>query len=769
MSTEHRPPTTGTGPDAGAAPGSVPAADRAPDGMPGPAPDGVPEPASDGVPAPGTGTEDRPAPEPFPPSGTGPAPCPPPETGPGAAAAVPDAGLRHLLDRAVLVEERVRRAVDARQQTDPAPDDAFRGLYLSDEAVRRLLDHGRTLATPDAADAAAHAEAERRADTAPPSRLRLLTHDFGLTELDLEILLIALLPDLDDRFESFYGYLNDDVTRRRPTIGLALGLCGLPAADAAARTRLHPRSPLRAGGLLLVEEPDRPFLARALRVPDRVTAHLLGDDTADPRIADLLTPHADIPGVGDPAPLARALAGGVHLAYLREEQGGAGTALAGAALTRSGHRVLGLDLERLARDPGPAEAIRVLAREARLTGAGLVCGPIDALAADRADVLRQVADLPLPVVLTGRLPWDANWSTRPPLLLHAPRVEPADRAALWLHAYPEPVPPALDVPHTLAPFLLAPDQITRAARSAAQSALLDGGELRAEHIRAGARAQNAAGLDRLARRIEPAVGWDDLVLPPDHHAQLRELTARARHRDRVLGEWGMRPGGGRGRGVTALFAGDSGTGKTMSAEVIAADLGLDLYTVDLATVIDKYVGETEKNLERIFSEAAGINGVLLFDEADAIFGKRSEVKDAHDRYANVESAYLLQRMESFDGLAILATNLRANLDDAFTRRLDLVIDFPVPDAEQRRVLWERCLGRTLPRAADLDLDFCAESFELAGGNIRSVAVTAAYLAAESGAPVSMSDLIHAVQREYQKLGRLTLASEFGPYMELLAG
>ncbi|BBJ38572.1 hypothetical protein SSPO_012900 [Streptomyces antimycoticus] len=219
--------------------------------------------------------------------------------------------------------------------------------------------------------------------------------------------------------------------------------------------------------------------------------------------------------------------------------------------------------------------------------------------------------------------------------------------------------------------------------------------------------------------------------------------------------------------MTALFAGDSGTGKTMSAEVIAADLGLDLYTVDLATVIDKYVGETEKNLERIFTEAAGINGVLLFDEADAIFGKRSEVKDAHDRYANVESAYLLQRMETFDGLAILATNLRANLDDAFTRRLDLVVDFPLPDAGHRRRLWDRSLGTVLPRSTDLDLDFCAESFELAGGNIRSVAVTAAYLAAESGSPVTMPDLIHALQREYQKLGRLTLASEFGPYMPLL--
>jgi SpoVK/Ycf46/Vps4 family AAA+-type ATPase len=250
------------------------------------------------------------------------------------------------------------------------------------------------------------------------------------------------------------------------------------------------------------------------------------------------------------------------------------------------------------------------------------------------------------------------------------------------------------------------------------------------------------------------------VLPDPTHRQLTELSMRARHRDRVLGDWRMRPGGGRGRGVLALFAGESGTGKTMSAEVVAADLGMDLYVVDLSTVVDKYVGETEKNLERIFTEAAGVNGVLLFDEADAIFGKRSAVQDAHDRYANVESAYLLQRMETFNGIAILTTNLRANLDEAFTRRLDVIADFPLPDRDQRRALWDRCLGEAIPRAEDLDLDFCAARFELSGGSIRACAITAAYLAAEAARPVSMDELITATRQEYGKLGRLILDSDF---------
>ncbi|TFI25896.1 ATP-binding protein [Streptomyces sp. 4R-3d] len=673
--------------------------------------------------------------------------------------------LRYLLARAVTVEQRVRRAVEARRVIDPDPDDAFRGLYLTEENIARLLDEEGSRSFPPLGD-------EPPEDLAS-SRLGTLAKEFGLTPLDIEILLIALVPDLDDRFEAFYGYLNDDVTRRRPSIGLALGLCGSTPADHAARARLAARSPLRAGGLLLVEDLERPFLSRALRVPDRVTAHLLGDDTPDPRLADLMAPWQAVRGVGDPVPLAAVLADGVRLAYLSEDQGGAGTALAASALTAAGLGVLGLDLARLAEDPAPADAIRALVREARLTNAGLVCAPLDAVSRDHPHLLRLLTATRVPAILVGRTPWDASWSTSPPLLLHAPRVEPSARGALWTEAYerwsPAPLPPAIEADHLLAPFLLTPEQITGAARGAAQTARLAGGELTPDHVRRGARAQNAAGLDRLARRIEPTVTWRDLVLPPDTHTQLRELTARARHRDRVLGEWGMRPGGGRGRGVSALFAGDSGTGKTMSAEVIASDLGLDLYTVDLATVIDKYVGETEKNLERIFTEAAGVNGVLLFDEADAIFGKRSDVKDAHDRYANVESAYLLQRMESFDGLAILSTNLRANLDDAFTRRLDLVIDFPIPDPTQRLLLWERCLGPLLPRGADLDLPFCAENFELAGGNIRSIAITSAYLAADTSEPVTMTTLIHAIQREYQKLGRLTLASEFGPYLGLVQG
>jgi hypothetical protein len=652
-----------------------------------------------------------------------------------------------VLDGLAGVEERIRRAIADRRAGDPNPDDPFRGLYLSEEAIEALL--GEPRAPFDAAPG--------------DSFLGALARSAGLEPLDEALLLVALAPDVDGRFEQFYGYLNDDVTRRRASVGLALRLCGVAEGAVAGRARLDAAAPLVRSGLISVDDTDRPFLSRTLRVPDRAVAHLLGDIRPDPALAAVLT-GADLTGLPPPPGtdrLARAVAAGAGLAYLRERPGASGLATGLAALALLDRPALGVDAHRLATAPDRAELARSLAREAVLTGAGLVVGP---LGADGPGPWFDLLAEARTVVAYGAAGWDPSWSRRPALLLDAAPIAAAHRAALWRAALDDRLEPEFDPAEATAHFVLDPVQVRRAADAAVLDALSDGGAIGADHLRRGARSQNAAGLERLARRVEPGVGWPDLVLPPAVLGQLHEFAARARHRHRVLDEWRMRPGGGRGRGITGLFAGDSGTGKTMSAEVIAGGLGLDLYTVNLATVVDKYVGETEKNLERIFAEAAGVNGVLLFDEADAIFGKRSEVRDAHDRYANIESAYLLQRMETFDGLAILATNLRANLDEAFTRRLDTVVDFPTPDESLRRTLWDRCLGTVLPRAADVDLDFLASAFELAGGHIRSAAVTAAYLAADAGRPVAMGDVVAAVAREYRKLGRLCLAREFGPYL-----
>ncbi|MFJ7214213.1 ATP-binding protein [Amycolatopsis sp. NPDC098790] len=651
----------------------------------------------------------------------------------------------YLFERVARLEQRIRDAVDSRRAADPNPDDPFRGLYLSHEAIDALLESHREPFTPFA-------------DSLPDGRLRPLADRAGLTGVDVELLLVALAPDLDSRFEQFYGYLNDDVTRRRATAGLALRLCGIPEASATGRARLDADSPLVTCGLLTVGDDDRPFLSRTLRVPDRVVNHLLGDDRLAPELAGcarLGTELVEVPGRDR---LARAIRDRVELVYLKELPGGGAEELGVGALAAAGFPALVVDA---ARWQAELELTASLRREALLRGAGIVLGPVE------DPRLEDLAHPAIPLVVHGTGAWDPRWSATAPLQLDASPLPAARRAELWRSRLEGRLAPDVDPGEATAHFVLGPGQIARAAKAASVTALADGGLVRTSHLRSGARSQNAAGLQRLARRIEPAVGWSDLVLPAGVLSLLDELAARARYRDQVLDEWRMRPGGGRGRGVTGLFAGDSGTGKTMSAEVVAASLGLDLYTVNLATVVDKYVGETEKNLERIFTEASGVNAVLLFDEADAIFGKRSEVRDAHDRYANIESAYLLQRMETFDGIAVLATNLRANLDEAFTRRLDVIVDFPLPDVELRHRLWDRCLGTRLPRASDLDLEFLAGAFELAGGHIRSAAVTGAYLAAEAGRPVAMSDLVGAVAREYRKLGRLCLDREFGPYLALV--
>ncbi len=693
---------------------------------------------------------------------------------------VPDPSLAYLHARLSLVERRIRDAVERRRAGDVDPDDRFRGLYISEEQVDRLLesDGDPALATRTAVasalarDAGDLRDVEAAADTAIAAgaqlRLRSLARAFGLDDLDVDVLLVALAPDLDQRFERLYGYLHDDVSRRRASAGLALELAGGPrlAVEGTARSRLGSHGALVDGGLLLVEDPDRPFLTRSLRVPDRVAAHLLGDDRPDPVIVPLLVEPPDL-DLGDVEVLARALEAGVPLAYIRQAPGASARGLAHAALVRVGRTAVHVDLDRLAAADDPATIAGAAAREARMRGAGLVVGPVDGLAERGVVAVRAFAELRPPVILTGLRGWDPAWSREAPLVLDAAVPTEAERHALWVAALDGAIAPDVDPAAATRAFRLAPEQVVRAARSAHRAAVADGRPLVLADIAAGSRAQNAAGLERLARRVAPAATWDDLVLPRGTATQLREIAARARHRDRVIGEWRMGHAAARGRGVTALFAGDSGTGKTLSAEVLAGDLGLDLYVIDLSTVIDKYIGETEKNLDRIFTEADRVNGVLLFDEADALFGKRSEVKDARDRYANVEVAYLLQRMERFDGIAILTTNMRANVDDAFTRRLDAIVDFPLPEEADRLALWERNLPARVPREDDLDLRFLARQFKIAGGNIRNVCMSAAYFAAADDRPIAMADLIRGTEREYRKLGRMTVEAEFGPYLGLL--
>ena len=681
------------------------------------------------------------------------------------------ASTRHLMERLRVVEARVKAEYDARRATESRGGRAVAGgLELSAEQIERLARQGA--AEPVATDRAMRRTLERLAADADEAlaggtlmRLTRLSRIFALDALDEELLLVALAPALDPRFEAFYAFLNDDLLRRQATVGLALRLCGVPPTASDGRARFSGSRPLVGGGLITLDGAHRPLLTQELAVPDRVVAHLLGDDSPDPLVAALRVGAPPTPGEASTL-VARAVAAGVRSIYIRDEQGAGAASQAAAGLDEVGATVVALDLDRLDTGEDLVAVATAAHREARLVGAGLIVGPVEVLAERGASAVRAFAEAPGIVILHGRSGWDPSWSRAVPALLDADRVAPGRTAAAVTELLGD-VLGDVDAAAAIGLFRLTPEQVGRAARAAYQQALMEGRPLDAADLQRGARSQNAAGLERLATRIEPRSRFADLVLPDDAADQLRQLTVRWRHRDHVLDTWGMGRGVSRGRGVTALFAGPSGTGKTMSAEVIAGELGLDLYVIDLSTVVDKYIGETSKNLERIFTEADRVNGVLLFDEADALFGKRSGVSDAKDRHANVEVAYLLQRMESFDGVAILTTNLASNLDEAFIRRLDAIVDFPAPDEPQREELWRAKLRRALPQADDLDLAFLAQRFRMSGAEIQNAVVTAAYFAAEEGTVVGMSQLVRGVLAEHRKMGRFLPDAEFGPYAPLL--
>ncbi len=325
-----------------------------------------------------------------------------------------------------------------------------------------------------------------------------------------------------------------------------------------------------------------------------------------------------------------------------------------------------------------------------------------------------------------------------------------------------------DAAQLAAMYRLGAREVRSTVEMARSMAHLEGrNEVTLADLKGAARSQSQPRLSTLAQKITPHFTWEDIVLPDDRLAQLREIANQVLYQHVVYEDWGLARKSSLGRGVAALFAGQSGTGKTMAAEVIANELGLDVYKIDLSGLVSKYIGETEKNLARIFDEASDSNAILFFDEADALFGKRSEVKDTHDRYANIEISYLLQRMEEYEGIVILATNMRSNLDDAFLRRMRAIVEFPFPEVEDRLHILQRTLSAAAPLAPDVDLPFMAQQFRIAGGNIRNIALLAAFLAASEDAPIGMGYLLRATKREYQKLGRLIAESDFGRWFEEL--
>ena len=649
--------------------------------------------------------------------------------------------------------------------------DGLRGLHLGREDIERAL-----AASPGIPMLASSPDAVYQAAQGDP-RFGWLIAAYGLDAFETACLLIALAPELDLRYERVYAYLQDDVTRKRPAADLMLTLL-----CASRDVRLERLSSLFGGTLfrqrlLFTSAGHAPSLSSELRVDPQITRFLLGDTGLDVRLqasCTLLVPRNGNPFDCDAAQAAlriaeAAVAAEKPLRLYFEGAHGTGKQYAAEAIAaRRGLRVLSADLRGL-RDAaeGFAEALALALREAWLQDALVFLHGYDALAQTNAPQMLRTLNAAI-ARHPGALVVAAESSPRvagpqPPGLqrVHFAHPDRAARQRCWTqqlaaHGIALPVN---EVRLLATRFAVNFDHIVSAAATlagACDEALADAADTPFERLCAAVRAQCGHDLAALARKIEPRADWDALVLADDTRAQLRELCDRAAQGDRVLRDWGFDARLSLGKGITALFAGPSGTGKTLAAEVVAHALGLDLYKIDLSGVVSKYIGETERNLNRVFTAAASANAVLFFDEADALFGKRSEVRDSHDRYANIEVAYLLQKMEEFEGVAILATNLRQNLDEAFTRRLAFTVHFPYPEEADRLAIWQSIWPAAVQLAPDVNLPHLAREFPLSGGNIKNTALAAAYYAAANGGIVTQAYLLHATRREYQKMGKSTL-------------
>ena len=608
----------------------------------------------------------------------------------------------------------------------------------------RLKSH---LKAEGAAEAAAATTDGARVPLPAPAAIDVLTDVFGLSPFERDVLLLCAGVEMDGELAKRCGEAQGHPQRPYATFGLALAALEDPHWSALA-----PINPLRRWRLIEVDD-SVGLAAGRLRIDERILHYLAGSNYLDIRLQPLLRAKEPPVAMAD----AHRQVSESILATLGERSTPPVVLLTGDDLQGQGDVAaqvafqLGLQLQLVSAEDLPPscselDAFAVLwQREAALLGCALLVECRDTQVnrsvirlAEQAASLVFIAAREIPSMNRGTVRCTVN------------KPEATEQKRLWENALG---PAATRLNGSL-------DGVASQFRLSAQSIVSMGKELRTTLagtdqpdaiLWRACRSQGRSRLDDLAQRLEPAARWDDLVLPQPQKATLRQVAAHAQHRLTVYQEWGFAGKGTRGLGISTLFSGESGTGKTMAAEVLANELHLDLYRIDLSSVVSKYIGETEKNLRRVFDAAEDSGAILLFDEADALFGKRSEVKDSHDRYANIEVSYLLQRMEAYRGLAILTTNMKSALDSAFQRRLRFVVHFPFPDQEHRQEIWRQIFPMATP-VTGLDYGKLAR-LHVAGGHIRNIAVNAAFLAAGASEPVCMAHLLQAAHSEAAKRER----------------
>lgn len=595
------------------------------------------------------------------------------------------------------------------------------------------------------------------------SRHELLRQRFGLTDTELQIVWLLAAVSIDARLRDTLLHQ----TRVPPVLTLDV-LRRLIYGERPSPTAIQELS--ADGGLrrfALIERHDGQATDPESRwtwgLAPRLVAWLHGDERLDPSLDGIATMPDSIRPVHLLAVSESAIADTRKALHAQRStvvvSGSVGlgrrTILVSVA-AEVGLNVVCIDCQRLARTAELRTQLRALARECRLLGRLPILVGIDVLSADDASASRLdaigrdfAALLETSVLATSATQRPATRWGRPTIVIELDRPSTQQRAQLWCDALGASESDAKPLARL---YPLAPAIIYHAAAAARARAGDD--TVHAPDVAAGIRAVLDDQLGQLARRIEVSQTWDDLVLPDDDLEVVVDLVSRVRESTVVYEDWGFGKKVGKGLGTTALFSGPPGTGKTMVAALIARDLGLELYQVDLARVVSKWIGESERNLARLFDAAEAGHAILLFDEADALFGKRTEVKSSNDRYANLETNYLLQRLESFSGVCVLTSNHETNIDPAFQRRLSLHLRFELPEAPERARLWRTVLATSAPVGRDVDFDRLADRYELSGGSIRNAALRAAFLAAATQSAITMKHLERAARVEYEGLGKI---------------
>jgi SpoVK/Ycf46/Vps4 family AAA+-type ATPase len=722
-----------------------------------------------------------------------------------------------LLAELKRIELKLYLKVARMRQGNGQPEvDEFRGLYISEKQIDAILsppslkreDGSSQPANPDSealAESLKQLEeeiAERKEESQRRGlvlRLNDLGRLFRLSMFDIDTILVCLLPEVDLRYQQLYSYLQDDITKRSPTVNFILQLLCESFTDMLkAREAFSPESPLLRYHLLQLSDDHSsrpgPLLAKFLQVDERVAGYLLETDRIDTRLlpfSHLVHPKLRLPDVILTDDTKERL---TRLVTQFKEKGlvcnfhgphGVGKrATAEAVCTELGVPILNVDVNKILAVNTPLELLlRLVFREGRLQNAAILFDGYDLLLSDEKEI--RLSYESLITELENYLQWvflvsEKEW--QPGAVLYGksftsvelPTPSYTARRQLWERQWNGDSTLAADIDFgdLAAKFRLSGGQIhdvVAAAWSLARWRDPEKAVITAQDLYAACRRQFRGTLGALSRKIQPKYNWPDIVLPKDQMEQLHEICSYVKYYYTVYDGWGFEHKLSTGKGLNVLFSGPSGTGKTMAAEIIADELGLDLYKIDLSAIVSKYIGETEKNLDRIFQEGQTSNAILFFDEADALFGKRSEVRDSHDRYANIEVAYLLQKMDEYEGAVILATNLRKNMDEAFARRMHFTIEFPAPEEADRHRIWQNIFPREAPLATNIDLSFLARQFKITGGNIKNIALGAAFLAAQDGGSINMENIIWATKREFQKMGKLCTESDFARYFELVKG